>query len=152
VPWRGVPYAAVDLSVFEAKALALALTEHGHSVSERTVQRWKSGTTKPKPQDIDAIRRLVGATEKEPPWVGRLQQTVDSIHARQDEIMDRQAEIADSASRKLIEALGSPELLEWAQRIGERTAVPPSQSDEGSGGRSGGAAPGTRVLRDQEPS
>ena len=79
----GVPYLAVDLSVFEAKALAHALTEHGHSVSERTVQRWKAGTTKPKPQDIRAIRELLAATEKEPPWLGRLQTKVDSILSNQ---------------------------------------------------------------------
>lgn len=50
------------LRVFEGKALAEELTRAGHSVSEKTVQRWKSGVTKPKPQDIRAIRELVGAT------------------------------------------------------------------------------------------
>jgi hypothetical protein len=54
---------AVDfLRVFEAKALAAALTDAGHSVSERTVQRWKAGETHPKPQDVAAIRRLIGAS------------------------------------------------------------------------------------------
>lgn len=50
------------LRIFEAKALAEELTKAGHSISERTAQRWKRGVTKPKPQDIHAIRRLVGAT------------------------------------------------------------------------------------------
>ena len=50
------------LRIFEAKALAEELTRSGHSVSERTAQRWKAGATHPKPQDIRAIRELVGAT------------------------------------------------------------------------------------------
>jgi hypothetical protein len=59
-----VALSVVDmLRVFEAKALAAALTEAGYSVSERTVQRWKAGQTRPKPQDIRAIRDLVGASE-----------------------------------------------------------------------------------------
>lgn len=145
------------LRVFEAKALAAALTEAGYSVSERTVQRWKAGQTHPKPQDIRAIRVLVGSLdvtkEAEPPdWATRLQETVDSILANQSTIMARQAQMGETYAKQVIEALGSPELLEWAQRIGERTAVPPSQSDEGSAGQTGGAAPGTGARQDQEPS
>ena len=55
------------LRIFEGKALAEALTASGHQVSEKTVQRWKNGTTKPKPQDIRAIRALVGVTTKDAP-------------------------------------------------------------------------------------
>ena len=59
------------LRIFEAKALAEALTDAGHSVSERTAQRWKKGETSPKPQDVRAIRTLVGAiapdTQKQAP-------------------------------------------------------------------------------------
>lgn len=78
------------LKVFEAKALAEELTAAGHSVSERTAQRWKAGKTKPKPQDIRAIRDLIGATlpdtKNEPPdpsWVGRLETKVDAIPTRE---------------------------------------------------------------------
>jgi hypothetical protein len=144
------------LTLVNGAALHKALREQGVGVSYRTVARWIGATPSAKPpaEIMPALEAVLGTT-KEPPrpeWAERLQATVDSIHARQDEIMARQVEMADSASRQVIEALGSPELLEWAQRIGERTAAPPSQSDEGSGGRSGGSAPGTRVLRDQEPS
>lgn len=59
------------LRIFEAKALADELTKAGHSISERTAQRWKKGETQPKPQDFRAIRRLVDqlslGTTKEAP-------------------------------------------------------------------------------------
>ena len=71
------------LRVFEAKALAAALTDAGHSVSERTVQRWKSGTTKPKPQDIRAIHRVIrlAGTEKAPPpeWAAAMEQRLGEL-------------------------------------------------------------------------
>jgi hypothetical protein len=150
VPWRGVPYAAVDLSVFEAKALALALTEHGHSVSERTVQRWKSGTTKPKPQDIRAIRALVGSLDiqKEaapPDWAERLEAKVDSILERQDVV-------GETYARQVIEALATPELMEWQQRIAKYLAALPSPSDEAPADSGGAPAPGAGVRRAPEPS
>ena len=59
----------MDLTIFEAKALANGLTKFGHSVSERTVQRWKAGITRPKPQDIEAIRRMLGIQKE--PQIGR---------------------------------------------------------------------------------
>lgn len=59
--------------------MAEELTRAGHSVSERTAQRWKKGETSPKPQDIRAIRELIGATLPETPksaappyWAERL--------------------------------------------------------------------------------
>jgi hypothetical protein len=73
------------MRVFEAKALATALTEAGHSVSERTVQRWKAGDTPSKAQDVRAIRELVGAmiadttNEAAPLWAGRLVANVEAI-------------------------------------------------------------------------
>jgi hypothetical protein len=77
------------MRVFEAKALAEALTDAGHSTSERTAQRWKKGETRPKPQDVRAIRELVGAmlpdTTKEPPpeWARAVAvETADEVIAR----------------------------------------------------------------------
>lgn len=72
------------LRVFEAKALAAALTDAGHSVSERTVQRWKSGATKPKPQDIQAIHRIIRMdTEKptpdEPEWATEMERRLTDL-------------------------------------------------------------------------
>jgi hypothetical protein len=149
--------AVAVLTYANRAAVARALTERGYSVSKMQVNRWAGGAEMPTIAARMILELFLHGPDMpkeplQPEWVERLQQTVDSIHARQDEIMARQAEMADSASRQVIEALGSPELLEWAQRIGERTAVPPSQSDEGSGDRSGGAAPGTRARRDLEPS
>jgi hypothetical protein len=143
------------LTLVNGAALHKALREQGVGVSYRTVARWIGATPSAQPPaDLVPVLEAVFGIQKEaepPDWATRLEAKVDSIHARQDTIMERQAEMADSASRQVIEVLGSPELLEWAQRIGERTAAPPSQSGEGSGGRSGGSVPGTRVLRDPEP-
>lgn len=82
------------LRVFEAKALAAELTAAGHAVSERTVQRWKAGKTQPKPQDIKAIRDLVGATlpdtqKSAPPADADEAQMTADISKRLDQIMTR---------------------------------------------------------------
>ena len=87
----------MDLRVFEAKALAEALTEAGHSVSERTAQRWKAGDTAPKPQDITAIWRLLGVDKpKSPPaWAeGLVRMTVAEVldGPAMDALLDRAME------------------------------------------------------------
>lgn len=92
------------LRVFEGKALAEELTKAGHAVSEKTVQRWKNGTTKPKPQDIRAIRDLVGATvpdtRKEPtPDVPEWAQALMT----RDEVQAMVAEVQASVTREIEE-------------------------------------------------
>ena len=53
------------LRYLEAKAVAQGLREHfGYKISDRTVQRWTSGVSEPKPQDYAAIRRLLGLPEE----------------------------------------------------------------------------------------
>jgi hypothetical protein len=75
-----MPQPPAFLRIFEGKALAKALTDAGYQLSEATAQRWIRGATTPKPQDIRAIRELVGAmlpdTTKEaapPEWAERLE-------------------------------------------------------------------------------
>lgn len=68
-----MPEPPAFLRIFEGKALAKALTDAGYQLSEATAQRWIRGATAPKPQDIRAIRELVGAmlpdtTKAAPPW------------------------------------------------------------------------------------
>jgi hypothetical protein len=137
------------LMLVNGAALHKALREQGVGVSYRTVARWIGATPSAQPpaELMPVLEAVFGITKEAAPpdWAERLEAKVDSILANQNVV-------GETYARQVIEALGSPDLLEWAQRIGERTAVPPSQSDEGSGGRSGGAAPGTRALRDQEPS
>jgi len=62
------------LRLFDAAALARALREQGHEVSERTVQRWKAQTVTPKAQDMAAIRRLLGQLDIPtiPHWAERM--------------------------------------------------------------------------------
>jgi hypothetical protein len=119
------------LSIFEAKALADALTRSGHSVSERTAQRWKKGETQPKPQDVRAILALLG-TKKEaapPEWAERLQATVDSVYERQDVIMERQGQVGQDMAGKVIEALAPLERLQAVEQLAEWLATLPPPSD-----------------------
>jgi hypothetical protein len=135
----------MDLRVFEAKALAAALTEAGHSVSERTVQRWKAGVTKPKPQDIRAIRHLLDVETQRsaapPHWAERLIEMVDQVY-------QTQVELADAASRRVIEALAPDDLRQAALEADARLAAELEQSRRKSGERAGGptAAPGGASL------
>jgi hypothetical protein len=127
------------LSIFEAKALADALTRSGHSVSERTAQRWKKGETQPKPQDVRAILALLGTTKEAAPpeWAERLQATVDSVYERQDVIMERQGKVGQDMAGKVIEALAPldrlrrvPELERRLDRLLSQLDVdPPERTD-----------------------
>jgi hypothetical protein len=114
------------LSIFEAKALADALTRSGHSVSERTAQRWKKGETQPKPQDVRAILALLGTTKgaAPPEWAERLQERVDSIY-------ERQIQVGQDMAGKVIEALAPLERLQAVEQLAEwlATLPPPSDAD-----------------------
>jgi hypothetical protein len=72
------------LRLFDAAALARALRDEGHEVSERTAQRWKAGTSTPKPQDLAAIRRLLGEPERAalPDWAERLMAGVMALEEK----------------------------------------------------------------------
>jgi hypothetical protein len=112
------------LSIFEAKALADALTRSGHSVSERTAQRWKKGETQPKPQDVRAILALLGTTKEAAPpeWAERLQERVDSIY-------ERQIQVGQDMAGKVIEALAPLERLQAVEQLAEWLATLPPPSD-----------------------
>ena len=123
------------LRVFEAKALARALTEAGHAVSERTVQRWKAGKTKPKPQDIQAIRRVIrlpDATKEPPPEWAR--------------------ELADQTARRVIEALAPDDLRRALTVLRERieeTPPPGGEAPHGIDGERGGGTADPKARSDE---
>lgn len=82
----------MDWRMFSPSGLAEALTDSGHKVSERTVQRWKAGA-QPRPADLRAIRDLVGHSEK----------------PRPDE--------PDGAISALLERWNSPDAPPWAKGL-----------------------------------
>lgn len=112
------------LGLFEGKALHRALTEAGHEVSVRTVQRWVSGQTPPKAQDMAAIRRLLELTDEEaapPAWAERLM---------------------DEAVTRVIEALAPADLREAAELLIARLEALPPPPVGSSPGSDASAAPG----------
>lgn len=115
------------LRVFEGKALAEELTRAGHSVSEKTVQRWKSGITKPKPQDIRAIRELVGATlpdmqkEAPPRWARELTDDLTN------EIRENRRVVLESMSEALAEELAR---YGFERALGEQSDDAPALESE----------------------
>ena len=146
------------------REVAREVTARGYRVSGETLNRWVRDE-----QEFPAIvERIVfelftisGHSETAPPWAERLQQTVDSIHERQDIIMARQGQMADSATQKVIEALADPERLAWAERIAaairdesQRQSAEVSDGPPGTGAP-GGAGPlrptlGSSLARDSE--
>jgi hypothetical protein len=92
------------------------LTRSGHSVSERTAQRWKKGETQPKPQDVRAILALLGTTKEAAPpeWAERLLAAMDSVLANQSEIIAEQRRTAESVAPldRLLNVEGLRDLLE----------------------------------------
>lgn len=80
-----------------------------------------------------------------PGWAERLEAKVDAIY-------ERQMVVGTEMAGRVIEALQSPGLAEWAQRIGERLAELPSQSSEASADQPEESAPGIAARREQEPS
>jgi predicted DNA-binding transcriptional regulator YafY len=74
---------AVDwLGLFAGKPLHRALVDAGHEVSVRTVQRWIAGTSPPKAQDLEAIRRLLPGGQEPPAWAKRLLEGVLALEAK----------------------------------------------------------------------
>lgn len=116
------------MRIFEGKALAEALTEAGHSVSEKTAQRWKKGETNPKPQDVKAIRDLVGVlTQKAAPPITaeRLEEVRGEIIA---EVRQNRAVIAAALARAIAQSVAEdqPELLR--RLLSELALVLPDQA------------------------
>ena len=117
----------MDLRVFEAKALAQALTDRGHAVSERTVQRWKKGVTKPKPQDIPAIRQLLGIKEEAlPPWAEGLADLVAERVRRRQPTIDPQ--FAARVLARLEALVGPPTPQDGDPADDQARTQPPPQS------------------------
>ena len=120
--------------------------------SYSTVRRWVEGKA-PIPHwaavTIAAIAEFPADAEKEPPWVGRLQETVDSIHARQDKIMEGQTRTAKDATDRLTRALAPLERLEDVEWIADaiRRAQRPDAGDPHGSSASG--APGTAAPEGQ---
>lgn len=137
-----LPLGVADfLRVFEAKALASALTDAGYSVSERTVQRWKAGRTKPKPQDVQAVRELVGALTAEyesappPKWA-------EGLATR----------VAEDVVSRLSMLLGGPDspmaqVAEFAASLRESGLLPDEGPPEESATPQGGSSAGRQPVR-----
>ena len=137
----------MDWGIFRAEGLAKALTDAGHDVSERTVNRWKAGTSRPSKGQLEAIRRLIGINEKEaapPLWAERLQASIEAVY-------ERQSTVGQEMAGKVIEALASPAQHEWAERIAARLDAPPTQSSEASDDRPGTEAPGAGTPAGRVP-
>jgi hypothetical protein len=132
------------LSIFEAKALADALTRSGHSVSERTAQRWKKGETQPKPQDVRAILALLGTTKEAAPpeWAERLVGAVDSILENQAKIISEQRRTAESVA-PLDRLLNVEGLRDWLEGMPQPSDADPL--DLPDTGVRGTGAPGGRA-------
>lgn len=73
----------MDWDVFRAEGLAKALTDAGHEVSERTVNRWKAGTHRPTRAQLRAIVELVADTKEEaaPGWE-RLEVMLEAVRLK----------------------------------------------------------------------
>ena len=103
----------MDWGIFRAEGLAKALTDAGHDVSERTVNRWKAGTSRPSKGQLEAIRRLIGINEKEaapPVWAERLQASIEAVY-------ERQMLVGQDMAGRVIEALASPEVQEMRDEL-----------------------------------
>lgn len=109
--------AVAVLTYANRAAVARALTERGYTVSKMQVNRWAGGAEMPPIAARMILELFLHGPEmpKEaapPEWAERLQATVDSIHARQDEIMARQGAVASGATQRLIEALAPLDRLQ----------------------------------------
>ena len=134
-------------------------------VSRATVADWAKGksVTPYRLRQLEQLLRPDLDIAKAPPpdWARALQETVDSIHARQDTIMARQGAVADTATQKVIEALADPERLAWVERAvaairdeshrqsAEASDGPPASGAPGTAGP-GGPASGSSLARDSE--
>jgi hypothetical protein len=132
------------LTLVNGAALHKALREQGVGVSYRTVARWIGATPSAKPpaELMPALEAVLGTTKEAAPpeWAERLQATVDAIHARQDQIMERQGMVANGATQRLIEALAPLDRLQnsldFLERLEEQ--LPPL----GEGAHEESGAPG----------
>ncbi len=112
----------MDLRIFEGKALAHALTKSGHSVSERTTQRWIKGETQPKPQDLAAIRALVGQTEEDSPpdWARSLESNMKAMYS-----LMRLAAVTGGVSQELVQEIEAARLDALGQSHGGQQPFAP---------------------------
>lgn len=139
---------------------AAALREHATS----TVSRWESGGLPQTWEELHQYAKALGqpivlefgpGTKKpaaEPRWVRRLEKKLDEIHARQDTIMARQAEVAKEATASLTKTLAPLARLEDVDWIADaiRRARPQGGGVLPDSDASG--APGTGAPEGQESS
>lgn len=136
----------IFLKPFEARALAQALTDWGHKVHYKTVERWKNGKTPIKAGDVAAIRLMVAGvdTEKPPPWweaaygdlVAEIQENRDTISRFvEDQARKDQSALVIALRKMFDEFLDSPT---------DRKRVPPAEAPQPNGRSRNDAANGRR--------
>jgi hypothetical protein len=69
----------MDWNVFRSEGLAKALTDAGYDVSARTIDRWKSGTSKPSKGQLRAIAELLGDKERAAPSMTERLELIEAI-------------------------------------------------------------------------
>ena len=116
--------------------------------TRQTLKRWRDRGIPPDRIDdvLEAVSEILpGTTEKEPPWVGRLE-------GRLIELRENQDRVAQSAATDVVTALAGPVREQWAARIAETLADIPTQSDEAPDDQPGTGAPGGATPTALEPS
>lgn len=117
-------------------------------VSRAAVADWAKGKSVT-PYRLRQLEQLLRpdlqTKEAAPPeWAERLEAKVDAIYARQ-------TEVADSASRHVIEALADPERLEWVERLAAmiraESATPSSEASDDPPGTGVPGGGGQGALR-----
>ena len=137
----------MKVELFEGKALAAALRDSGYDVSDRTVQRWKAGEIAPKPQDVAAIRRVLGVHENDPlkpEWVEGVEDKLGQVLDKQDAIIG--ALIPAERMAQAVELIGRLEALLPLPSESSPEAAPDTGQDAAGRPRLGGGSLPGRSL------
>jgi hypothetical protein len=133
-----VPVVRFDL--FSSGRLLAALEEAGYpgTPPDRTLRSWIQNDSAPDALRLFVSEVLLERKEAAPPW------WAERLLQRLDEIYESQQQLAQSASRDVIEALAPDELRQAAMEADARIAAELEQSRRRSDERAGGptAAPG----------
>jgi hypothetical protein len=144
-----VPVVRFDL--FSSGRLLAALEEAGYpgTPPDRTLRSWIQNDSAPDALRLFVSEVLLERKEAAPPW------WAERLLQRLDEIYESQQQLAQSASRDVIEALAPDELRQAAMEADARIAAELEQSRRRSGEPTEGptAAPGGGSLgsRRQSP-
>ena len=109
------------------RAVAEEVTRRGYRLSGETLNRWVRDE-KEFPAMVERIVfELFGiseTTQKEPPWVGRLE-------GKLDQLSEQRAEVVDDAIKRLVASLAPPERVADVEALAaELRRVPPPSGEE----------------------